>query len=72
MSFPSNPTNGQTANVNGITYEYTSSNNTWTRLLTNPDVFIANSIFSNTTIVSGGNTRVNGLTVNTSVVATNS
>ena len=44
MSFPSNPTNGQTANVNGITYEYTSSNNTWTRLLTNPDVFIANSI----------------------------
>ena len=70
MSFPSNPSNGQTANVNGITYEYTTSNNTWTRLLTNPNVFIANSIFSNTTIVSGGNTRVNGLTVNTSVVAT--
>ena len=31
MSFPSSPTNGQTATVNGITYVYNSSKNTWKR-----------------------------------------
>ena len=32
MSFPSSPSNGQSAVVNGITYTYNSTNNTWTRV----------------------------------------
>ncbi len=31
MAFPSSPTNGQTTTVNGITYVYNSSRNTWKR-----------------------------------------
>jgi hypothetical protein len=34
MSFPSTPTNGQTATVNGIAYVYNSTTNAWTRQLT--------------------------------------
>lgn len=33
MSFPTSPTNGQTAVVNGITYEYASASGSWTRVL---------------------------------------
>ena len=32
MAFPTSPTNGQTASVNGITYTYNSTNGTWTRV----------------------------------------
>ena len=32
MSFPLTPTNGQTTSLNGITYVYSSTNNSWTRL----------------------------------------
>jgi len=32
MSFPTSPTNGQTAVINNITYQYSSSSNSWTRL----------------------------------------
>ena len=31
MTFPVSPTNGQVATVNGITYSYSSADNTWTR-----------------------------------------
>ena len=31
MAFPTSPTNGQTAVVNGITYTYDNTNNAWTR-----------------------------------------
>lgn len=31
MAFPSSPTNGQIAVLNGITYTYTSTTNSWTR-----------------------------------------
>ena len=34
MSFPSTPTNGQQAVVNGITYYYASATNLWTRVAT--------------------------------------
>jgi hypothetical protein len=34
MSFPSSPSNGQTATVNGISYQYNSTTNAWTRQLT--------------------------------------
>lgn len=32
MPFPSSPTNGQTAVVNSITYSYSTSSNSWTRV----------------------------------------
>lgn len=32
MAFPSNPTNGQTTTVGGITYSYSLPNNTWTKV----------------------------------------
>ena len=32
MSFPSSPTNGQQTTVGGITYEYNTSENSWTRV----------------------------------------
>jgi len=32
MSFPTSPTNGQTATLNGITYTYSSANTSWTRV----------------------------------------
>ena len=32
MAFPTTPTNGQIATVNGITFSYTSSTNSWTRV----------------------------------------
>lgn len=31
MSFPSSPTNGQTAVINGVTYAYTTTTNSWTK-----------------------------------------
>jgi hypothetical protein len=34
MSFPTSPLNGQTATVNGISYQYNSTTNAWTRQLT--------------------------------------
>jgi len=35
MSFPANPANGTTATVNGISYVYSSTSNSWTRNPTN-------------------------------------
>lgn len=32
MAFPTSPTNGQTATVNGITYSYSSTTNSWARV----------------------------------------
>lgn len=32
MSFPTSPSNGQTTSVNGITYTYSSTYGTWTRV----------------------------------------
>lgn len=32
MAFPSNPTNNQTAVINGILYVYTAARDTWTRV----------------------------------------
>ena len=41
MSFPSSPSDGQTAILNGITYAYTSSNNTWRRVVSDTGVVSA-------------------------------
>ena len=32
MSFPSSPTNGQTAVLNGVVYSYSSTSNSWTKV----------------------------------------
>ena len=52
MSFPSSPSNAQTAIVNGITYQYTSATNSWKKL-TNyvySGVSYANTVNSNNLI----------------------
>lgn len=36
-AFPSTPTNGQQATVNGVTYSYDSTNNSW-RKITSPTI----------------------------------
>ena len=48
MAFPTSPTNGQTASVNGITYTYSNTYGTWTRLRTDANVItsLANAAFS--------------------------
>lgn len=56
MAFPVSPTNGQQATVNGITYQYTSASNSWTRI-----AGIANTI-SATGNITGGNLIVEGIT----------
>ena len=52
MSFPSSPSNAQTAIVNGITYQYTSATNSWKRLTTyvNSGITYANTVNSNNLI----------------------
>jgi hypothetical protein len=47
MAFPISPTNGQTATVNGITYTYSDTYGTWTRLRTDANVItsLANAAF---------------------------
>lgn len=62
MPFPSNPTDGQQAVLNGILYEYDSINDTWTRVVTNINFVTASFVGTNnstntktgTIIVSGG------------------
>lgn len=57
MSFPSSPINGQTTEVNGITYVYNSTNNAWKRVpLTSLSVsgsVTAGSISTNNLVWSG-------------------
>ena len=53
MSFPSSPSNAQTAIVNGITYQYTSATNSWKRLVNYGvigSVAYANTVNSNNLI----------------------
>lgn len=62
MSFPSSPSNGQQATVNGILYQYDSTNNSWTRITTNINFVTASFTGTNnsantqsgTIVVSGG------------------
>ncbi len=44
MAFPTSPTNGQLTTVNGINYQYSSSDNAWKRVIVGYDVFAANSL----------------------------
>jgi len=48
MAFPVSPTNGQTAIVNNITYQFSNVGNTWTRLGSTANTITANIITANT------------------------
>jgi len=47
MAFPSTPTNGQIAVVGGIAYQYATTPNSWSRILSSANVITANSISAN-------------------------
>ncbi len=59
MAFPVSPTNGQTAVVNNITYQFSNVGNTWTRILSTANVITANTIVSNGAISAVGNVSGN-------------
>ena len=73
MAFPTAPTNGQTATVNGILYAYNSTTNSWKRqLLSNLSVTeisgtsltVTGNITGNTFI--GNGSQLTGITAGTS------
>ena len=57
MSFPSSPTNGQQATINGIVYSYSTSTNAWIRVVTpltgTTSSFTISSTASSTSTVTG-------------------
>lgn len=55
MSFPTNPANGQTTIVNGITYIYNQTNNAWKRQTLTDIVTTGSITASNVTVSSGVN-----------------
>jgi hypothetical protein len=55
MAFPTSPTNGQTATVNGVSYVYSSADNAWTRV---PG--IAGNLIISGNISVGGNALFQG------------
>ena len=61
MSFPANPSNGQAAIVNKITYQYSSATNTWTKLTSLP-TYLANLTANNSITI--GNLTMNGTLTN--------
>jgi hypothetical protein len=57
MAFPSNPTNGQQANINGITYTYSNSLTSWNVSTSVSNSFVSLSASGNVTsgnVVSAG------------------
>jgi len=79
MAFPTSPTNGQQANINGITYTYSSAATAWTVSTSVSNTFVsinvsanvnsgnvlATGVISATGNVSGGNLVVTGNIVDT-------
>jgi hypothetical protein len=59
MAFPVAPTNGQTAVVNNITYQFSNVGNTWTRILSTANIITANTLVSNGYISAAGNVSGN-------------
>ena len=55
MAFPTSPTDGQTAIVNSVTYQYANSTNAWTRILSTANIITANTIAVNGNISAAGN-----------------
>lgn len=78
MAFPTSPTNGQTANVNGITYTYSSTDNAWTRVvgvlanITAANIMTVNGVFwSNGAAYSSGSGSGSGTAIGNSSIITN-
>lgn len=69
MAFPLSPTNGQTAVVNGITYTYSTTYSTWTRvpasgnIAVNIDTFVGDGSNTNFTM-STAPTDANNVIIN--------
>ena len=58
MAFPTSPTNGQQANINGITYTYSSTLTAWTVSTSVSNTFVSISVSAN---VNSGNVLATGL-----------
>ena len=79
MAFPVSPTNGQTAVVNNITYQFSNVGNTWTRILSTANIITANTLVSNGYISAVGNvsgnyilgngSQLTGISINPSNIA---
>ena len=58
MAFPTSPTNGQQANINGITYTYSSALTAWTVSTSVSNTFVSINVSAN---VNSGNVLATGL-----------
>ena len=58
MAFPTSPTNGQQANINGITYTYSSAATAWTVSTSVSNTFVSINVSDN---VNSGNVLATGL-----------
>ena len=58
MAFPTSPTNGQQANINGITYTYSSAATAWTVSTSVSNTFVSINVSAN---VNSGNVLATGL-----------
>jgi len=63
MSFPSNPTNGQTALINGQSYNYSSTSNSWSRVATVAQGTTITSVISVISTASATSTSTGALVV---------
>ena len=54
MAFPTSPTNGSTATVNSIVYQYSSTDNAWTRLASPPgNLTVTSNLTSSGNLIAG-------------------
>ena len=58
MAFPTSPTNGQQANINGITYTYSSAATAWTVSTSVSNTFVSINVSDN---VNSGNVLATGV-----------
>jgi len=58
MAFPSSPTNGQQATVNGIVYNYNSDKDAWIKVTTTANILSVSSIITSLGSTIGGNLTV--------------
>jgi hypothetical protein len=68
MAFPTNPTNGQTANINGVVYTYSSTLTAWQVTTTFSGNVTVNQISSNS-VVSVGNVSSANLVASANLVS---
>jgi hypothetical protein len=52
MAFPTNPENGQTANINGVTYTYSTARSAWTVTSSFLETFTGNALVANTATIA--------------------